>query len=89
MNKDYCTCFPEKILNIYIGDICKAHDNDVGEAGTYNPITPHVRFFNSLKERKIPFLWCITIAFGGAVLTWIKQPYFWYKIYKYRKKSRR
>ena len=29
---DYCTCSPDKILGIYIGDLCKKHD-EVYEEG--------------------------------------------------------
>lgn len=83
--RDYCTCFPEDIAGIYIGDCCKKHDNEVGEKGTYNPITPHINFYNNLKEKNVPLHWCVIITLGGTIFTWVRQPIFWYKIYKYRK----
>ena len=26
MKADYCTCSPDKVFGVYIGDICKEHD---------------------------------------------------------------
>ena len=50
--KSYCCCFTEMFLGHYIGLCCKKHDNNVGQAGTYNPITPHILFFKCLKRKK-------------------------------------
>jgi len=85
LDKDYCSCFPERIQGIFIGDICKLHDNEVGEKGTYNPISPAINLYKRLKERKISLFFCLLITFGGTLMTYIKYPYFAYKIYKYRK----
>jgi hypothetical protein len=82
---DYCSCFPEKISGIFIGNCCQNHDNAVGEKGTYNPIAPHIEFNKCLKNKKVPTLWRYLIVSGGALLSWIKYPHLAYKIYKYRK----
>jgi len=83
--KSYCCCFTEIFLGHYIGLCCKKHDNTVGQAGTYNPITPHIVFYKCLKRQNIPFGWRAGMIFGAVVGSWIKQPYLWYKIHKYRK----
>lgn len=85
--KDYCSCFPEKIEGIFIGLCCKKHDNEVGQAGTYNPVRPHINFYKCLKSKGVSLKWRSLITFGGAFFSWIKQPWLWYKIYKYRKKG--
>jgi len=85
MNKDYCTAFPDTWEGIEIGQTCcKKHDNEVGEAGTYNPVTPHINFYNCLKSRGISFWSRVMITFGGTFFTLIKLPYLYYKKYKYR-----
>ncbi len=83
--KSYCCCFTEIFLGHYIGLCCKKHDNQVGQAGTYNPIAPHIIFYKCLKHQNIPLGWRIGITFGGILGSWPKQPYLWHKIYKYRK----
>lgn len=85
--KDYCTCFPEYIEGIYIGSCCKTHDNSVGKKGTYNIFTPHIKFYHNLRYKGVSKKWSLIIALGGAFLTWIRQPYFWYKIWKYRREK--
>ena len=87
MNKkrDYCTCFPDYWEHIDIHTACKAHDNRVGMRGTYNPFIPHIMFYKDLRELGVTKRWSVIIALGGAVFTWVRQPYFWYKIYKFRK----
>jgi len=88
ISKDYCTAFPEEIQGIEIGQsCCKYHDNDVGERGTYNPITPHVSFYRCLKKQGVSLGWRSLITLGGTVFSWIKYPYFVYRIYKYRKNN--
>ena len=82
---DYCSGFPEVWEGIVIAACCKKHDNEVGQAGTYNPITPHIHFFKCLRGKGISLASTIMITFGGAFFSWLKQPWFWYKIYKYRK----
>ena len=81
----YCSCFPEVWEGIAITNCCKKHDNEVGQAGTYNPITPHIHFFKCLREKEISLASAVMIAFGGALFSWVKQPWLWYKKYKYRK----
>lgn len=83
--KSYCCCFSEIFLNNYIGLCCKKHDNEVGQAGTYNPIYPHITFFRCLRAQNIPLGWSMGTVFAGILGAWMKQPYLWYKIYKYRK----
>ena len=73
--KDYCTCFPESIVGIDISDCCKKHDNEVGMRGTYNPITPHVNFYNCLRNCGLPKCTSFLITIGGTLFTWVKQPY--------------
>lgn len=55
----------------------------VGQAGTYNPITPHMEFYKCLRDR-VSLGWSVLYTIGGAFGSWWKQPYLWYKIYKYR-----
>lgn len=88
VQKSYCCCFTEVFLGCYIGQCCRKHDNHVGQAGTYNPITPHIAFYKCLKKQKVPFGWRMGMVFGGVVGAWFKQPLLWYKIYKYRKKQK-
>ena len=85
MKKDYCSCFPEYIEGIYIGSVCKWHDNNVGMRGTYNPFVPHIKFYFHLRDKGVSKKWSFAIALGGAILSWVKQPWLWYKIYRYRK----
>ncbi len=83
--KSYCCCFTEIFLGYYIGLCCKKHDNEVGQAGTYNPIAPHIMFFKCLRGQNIPLGWSMGTTLAGVLGSWMKQPYLWYKIYKYRK----
>lgn len=86
--KDYCSYFPEEVQNQEIGQTCcKQHDNDVGEAGTYNPVTPHIKFYKCLRSRNVTCTWATIITIGGTIGSWIKYPYFVYTIYKYRKEE--
>ena len=85
MRKDYCSGFPEQIGGVEIGQTCcRQHDNEVGQAGTYNPITPHTNFFQCLRKRGVSLFMSCIITLGGAVFTWYKQPWLWYKKYKWR-----
>lgn len=84
--KDYYTCFPESIEGINISSACENHDQNVGMRGTYCPITPHILFYIDLRRGGVSRHMSTIIALGGAILTWVRQPWFWYKIYKYRKK---
>ena len=84
--RDYCTCFPEYIENIYIGNCCRRHDNQVGEAGTFNPVTPHIDFYNDLRALGVSKKWSVIITLGGTVFSLVKYPYFVYKKIKYRRK---
>lgn len=86
--KDYCTCFPESIESINISSACKRHDNQVGEAGTFNPVTPHIDFYKDLKKLGVSTKWCIIITLGGTIFSTIKYPYFAYKKFKYRRTIR-
>ena len=87
--KDYCSGSPESINGIDLSKCCKLHDNMVGEAGTYNPITPHIEFYKCLKNTGIGlgYVWLYTI--GGAVFSLYKYPYLAYKKYKWRKNNGR
>ena len=86
MRDDYCTAFPDKVEGIEIGQTCcKKHDNMVGERGTYNPFTPHIEFYKCLRGQGISLPMRSLITFGGWFFSWIKYPYFVYKIYMYRK----
>jgi len=88
MKKDYCSSFPEEIEGIKIGQTCcKKHDNEVGEKGNYNPITPHINFYNCLRGRGVSLKWTIIITFGGTIFSLIKYPLFVYKKYNYRKQK--
>ncbi|MEE8588944.1 MAG: hypothetical protein V3S80_06340 [Sulfurimonadaceae bacterium] len=82
--KDYCSGFPSIIEGIEINTCCKKHDNEVGQAGTYNPVTPHINFYKCLREQGVGLMWRSIITLGGAVLSLYKYPYFAYKKYKYR-----
>ncbi len=84
-NRDYCSSFSENIRGIYIGGCCKKHDNDVGQTGTYNPITPHIVFYRCLKELEVNFALRSIITFGGTIGSLVRYPYFAYKKYRYRK----
>lgn len=89
MKNDYCTAFPDTIEGIEIGQTCcKKHDNMVGQAGTYNPFTPHIAFFKCLRNNGISMHMSIIITFGGTFFSWIKYPWLAYTIYKYRKANR-
>lgn len=82
--KDYCTCFFEEWEGIDISPFCRNHDNNVGEKGTYNPFTPHIQFYKDLRDGGISIYSRVPIVFMATIFTWIRQPYFWYRIYKYR-----
>ena len=85
--KDYCSSFPEDIRGKEIGQsCCKYHDQDVGQAGTYNPITPHIKFYKCLKTQGVNLWMRSLITAGGTFFSWVKYPYFAYRIYKYRQK---
>ena len=84
--KDYCSFFPEKIADAFIGDCCKIHDNEVGERGSYNPLVAIKVFWNCLTRKRLLW-WRIIIVTGGTIMALIKYPYFAYKKYKYRKKK--
>lgn len=64
--KDYCSKFPEHVFGIYIGDICKHHDD------TYST---H-QFYKKLVERLAPLTFnhelAFVIAIGGGFGCWIK-----------------
>ena len=83
--KDYCSSAPEYVDGIYLGGCCKEHDNAVGQAGTYNPITPHIDFYKCLKKTGLKSIYVVTYTMIGAFFGLIKYPYFAYKKYKYRK----
>ncbi|WP_428737911.1 hypothetical protein [Sulfurimonas sp.] len=84
--KSYCCCFADVFFGEYVGLCCKKHDNNVGQAGTYNIVMPHITFFKCLLKHKIPLQWAIPATLSATVGVWLMQPYFWYKIYRYRKK---
>ena len=85
MRDDYCSGVPEKFQGVKVGQTCcRAHDNAVGQAGRYNPITPHIDFFKCLKKSGIGLWLVIILTIGGALFTWWKQPYLWYKKWNYR-----
>jgi len=84
--RDYCTMFPERWEDIEIGQsCCKQHDIEVGEAGTYNPVTPHINFYNCLKNRGISFKSRLPIALAAAIGSLVRYPYFVYRKYMYRR----
>ena len=99
MKTDYCTASPDKLFGFTTKFCCKKHDNMVGQAGTYNPITPHISFFVCLFKLTVlePKNWfmkliglVITIIYTvfGAIFSWIKYPWLAYSIYQYRKANR-
>lgn len=83
-DRDYCSCFPDFLGEVYIGECCKIHDNMVGQAGTYNPTTPHIKFYECL-SLKVSLLWAVAISTGGFIFTIYKYPYLAYKKYRYRR----
>jgi hypothetical protein len=84
--KDYCSVFYEEVEGIEIGQTCcKKHDNEVGEAGTYNPITPHINFYKCLKDKGVSLYLTILITIGGTIFSIYKYPLLCYKKYLYRK----
>ena len=86
--KDYCSSFPETIQGIEIGQTCcKKHDNEVGRAGTYNPITPHINFYRCLRKQGVSLPWTIIITFGGTIFSLYKYPLLAYKKYKWRSRK--
>lgn len=88
MRDDYCTAFPEKVEGIEIGQTCcRQHDNQVGRAGTYNPITPHINFYKCLKNSGVSIPLTILITFGGTVFSIYKYPWLAYNKYKWRKRE--
>ncbi len=86
--RDYCSGVSDSIQNIYVGDCCKLHDNMVGQAGTYNPVTPHIAFYKCLKAKGLSFGWVALYTLGGTIFSLYKYPYLAYKKYKYRKENR-
>ncbi len=84
-SKQYCTCFPEDIEGLYIGSICRNHDQAIGMRGTYNPLTPHIQFYKDLESVGVSLKWRLLITLGGTLFSWVKYPYFAYKIYSYRR----
>ncbi len=87
MKKDYCTLFPETFRGIDISPCCKKHDNEVGEKGTYSPLTPHIAFYRCLKEKGLSFGWSFAIALAGGLMSSVKYPYFAYKKWVYRREE--
>jgi hypothetical protein len=83
--RDYCSHSPDTVDGIDIGWCCKHHDNDVGQAGTYNPITPHISFYKCLKKTGLKTKYVVAYTIGGAFFSLIKYPYLSYTRYKYRK----
>ena len=78
--KDYCSYFPEEVQNQEIGQsCCKHHDHDVTR--TFNLITPHIKFYRCLRSHNITWTLATVIAIGGAILTYIKYPYFAIRLY--------
>ena len=82
--KDYCSGSPESIDGIDLSPCCKLHDNMVGQAGTYNPITPHIEFYKCLKTTGIHYGYVLLYTFFGTLFSVYKYPYLAYKKYKYR-----
>jgi hypothetical protein len=85
MIKDYCSASPESINGIDLSRCCKLHDNMVGQAGTYNPITPHIAFYKCLKGTRLGRGYVILYTFFGTLFSVYKYPYLAYKKYQYRK----
>ena len=83
--KDYCSSSPESIDGIDLSKCCKKHDNMVGEAGTYNPFTPHIAFYKCLKDTGISYGYVLLYTVFGTLFSWVKYPHFAYRQYLYRK----
>ena len=81
MKEDWCTGFPEVVQNQEIGQsCCKQHDHDVTR--TFNLITPHTKFYRCLRSRNVTWTWATIITIGGAIGTYVKYPYFAYRLWK-------
>ena len=85
MMKDYCSSSPESIDGIDLSTCCKLHDNMVGEAGTYNPVTPHIAFYKCLKETGVGYGYVLLYTVFGTLFSMYKYPYLAYKKYLYRR----
>lgn len=83
--RDYCSGVTDDPLGIAINSCCHKHDNMVGQAGTYNPITPHIEFYKCLKNTELPTYLVLVYTFGGFLFSIWKYPYLVVKKYLYRK----
>jgi len=63
------------------------HDQSVGQAGTYNPIIPHIDFYKCLRGR-VSLGWTVLYTFGATFGSIWKYPYLAYRKYQYRKENR-
>ena len=82
--KDYCSSFPEFYDSVYIGDCCKIHDNECGQAGSYS-IKKSITVFYDCLEEKMDILPAVIITIGGTIGYLVKYPMLAYRKYKYNK----
>ena len=85
--RDYCSGSPDIIDGEFIGDCCKLHDNAVGQAGTYNPVTPHIAFYSCLRAKGVHFGYVIVYTLLGTLFSLLKYPHLSYTRYQWRKKK--
>lgn len=81
MKTNYCTLSPDKVFGIYIGDICKKHDNEYRkDPKTMTRINVDRLFHLRLKERLnktfIPkvYYYCVRLFCGPS---WQRWKYYW------------
>lgn len=85
--KDYCTLFPESWRGKDISMCCKQHDNDCGEAGSFNIFRHTLDFYRCLRNNTQKPKYAFMIAAGGFIGELIKYPWFVYRKIKYRKQK--
>ena len=73
MKEDYCTHFPEKWITwkfkvIYIGDLCKDHDDDDDKRGG---CASH-KFLKDLISKRV--IGALLIFIVASIACWIKYP---------------
>lgn len=76
MKKDHCTGFPEywytwKFKRVYIGWMCKKHDNDPEEGKEFKGCSNSGFYRNTWKHRLIGAVLISTVA---SIACWIKFP---------------
>ena len=66
--KDHCTWFPESVFGIYIGDICKFHDDTCSFHSFYDRLVKRLEPLTFNHE--IAFI----IAAGGTIGCFVQYP---------------